>query len=1279
MSYGSWREIELAKEYRDRLLNGTQSFSTGVEEQLSKIASRATIFDIETGGLHPSSPIYEMGFMHGIGPKSTFTHEFVKPTVIGGKRTGEISPFTRDLIAKREAALQASGDLSGPFMDVLHNASTTQKQAGYKALSQLGNRDVWVQNLQHERSFINERIGAQHFENWGVKNRLQSFTRGSPTPGGGLYTTPLELKQTLGRASRATALGTLDTHLNAWEEVFTKGFAPELERSFNGTRVFDIMDLSKSVFAMAQNRGYMPKTGEIFTGTSVNTYANLMYGENELHTALADNVLQGQMVRDLAGAGYAMQKGEALPEHMQRFFGDLGKDLPEIKRRNTVKNIIDTYTNQQKFLLSKAQGKPDYELLKGARVRHSNRTLSLPVEVLDDNTGTYSRRKLQFFLRTKADPRMNPHEFSTDIEKVVRARAAREARSGIGVKVDYDAALAEARTRYIDAFEESVKAKVAGGATRAEALEHALSTHAPKMESLAQELSPRLVPSGAAPEVAEASMGSKFKNFLRENWKIGLVGAGALFAANLISSNDDDYNYIEGMKHAGISGASRKYNTDFGSGWRGIISFGEGALSKVMGRETGAVGFVYVKNSLEEVASVAEKACEARGVPWSDALANEIKFMHERAPDFNTVKGWEQFFAEQESKIDRYKRWSAEGEEGEWLEYAKDIEGLASEKEAFLKQVADAESKGLRPVFINSRAAKDYAKEHNLDPGQVLRGAIKHERDHQKHAGNSLSGRTGSLSEEAKEAFAKSGYSERSHQWFEEFSAHKTQYEHYPESLANDSIGQLLRSMDARGELGITPARARKIAIEQRAQAAILRKQAAEAQNRIQSNVEANVIPGMQEESPISGKKGIGAKLRKFFGFGSPWQGMSSQDIQGLRPFFEDISQEGLEQFARITSMDQGGDNGIRRSSRRSGFRIPTNIHGNSIMGMQEESPLTGRKGIGARMRKHYGFGSPWQGMRIFAEDILQEGLEQYSRHIARSHTLKDPFEGLNMGFQGSDIQDSTITDYSVEDADTVNVTLRGGREMTVRLAGIDAPEIEHENQPGRIWPNQPYGQEAKAKLEQILARQEQLRLAYNPDGSSSYGRTAGVLLGDNNTNINLQLVEAGAAASLPFGKRKDQIVNATDFNRAEQEALAAQRGMWNEEAWQISREMQMNSKRRITNTSYTDLGRLFRDFKTAAILNRMRNPDAEFSDMQAAGGKDDFNTIEGMKHGWIGASREANIKDFGSGYVIDRNKIPRTPTNLNAKSSLMSGHRAAVSQMRRNMNRYNVIGHHRG
>ena len=333
-------------------------------------------------------------------------------------------------------------------------------------------------------------------------------------------------------------------------------------------------------------------------------------------------------------------------------------------------------------------------------------------------------------------------------------------------------------------------------------------------------------------------------------------------------------------------------------------------------------------------------------------------------------------------------------------------------------------------------------------------------------------------------------------------------------------------------------------------------------------------------------------------------------------------------------------------------------------------------------------FGSPWQGLRVFASDLISDGGEQYILMKARESRRREKereeggenyIEGANPNFEGNSFATIDVNEFAVEDADTVNMFMSNGESISLRLAGIDAPEIMHDNDDGsRVWPDQPYGQAAKSRLEEILAQQNNIRAVIDPAATETYGRPVAMLIGDQGQNINLQLVREGMASSLPFGKRSSQITHATEFNRAEEDAAAAQQGMWSTEAWQAAREAQMNSKRKITHTSYTDLGRLFSNFKTSSVLMRMRNPDAEFSEMEASGDRSDFNTIEGLKHGWVGANRKANLVDFGSGYQIS-NSIPRVPASYTSKKRVIEGQYLANTQLRRSMKRENVVKHHRG
>lgn len=85
----------------------------------------------------------------------------------------------------------------------------------------------------------------------------------------------------------------------------------------------------------------------------------------------------------------------------------------------------------------------------------------------------------------------------------------------------------------------------------------------------------------------------------------------------------------------------------------------------------------------------------------------------------------------------------------------------------------------------------------------------------------------------------------------------------------------------------------------------------------------------------------------------------------------------------------------------------------------------------------------------------------------------------------------------SVGDGDTITVRNTNGQNITIRLACIDAPEL-----------NQPGGKESAQKLNALLPRGTAVRVI--PVDKDQYGRTVGVVFGSK--NINLQLLQEGQA-----------------------------------------------------------------------------------------------------------------------------------------------------------------------
>ena len=132
------------------------------------------------------------------------------------------------------------------------------------------------------------------------------------------------------------------------------------------------------------------------------------------------------------------------------------------------------------------------------------------------------------------------------------------------------------------------------------------------------------------------------------------------------------------------------------------------------------------------------------------------------------------------------------------------------------------------------------------------------------------------------------------------------------------------------------------------------------------------------------------------------------------------------------------------------------------------------------------------------------------------------------------------VTD--VVDGDTINV-LRGRRQETVRLIGVDTPETGRPDTPVQY-----YGPEAALFTRRALL-EKRVRLEFEVPGrpggaTDKYDRTLAYAFTDDGKNFNLEIIRQGfgrAYTKYPFRYQ-------AAFVKAEQAARKAGRGMWNKE-----------------------------------------------------------------------------------------------------------------------------------
>jgi len=136
-----------------------------------------------------------------------------------------------------------------------------------------------------------------------------------------------------------------------------------------------------------------------------------------------------------------------------------------------------------------------------------------------------------------------------------------------------------------------------------------------------------------------------------------------------------------------------------------------------------------------------------------------------------------------------------------------------------------------------------------------------------------------------------------------------------------------------------------------------------------------------------------------------------------------------------------------------------------------------------------------------------------------------------------------------VIDGDTIEVTLNG-RTESVRLIGIDTPEIHSENEP-EYFQGVPETREGEKCLEKWAEKStdyvekrldtENVRISYEGDRRDQYGRLrAHVYLPGSEDTLNYELVKKGYANVFPV-----EFEQREEFQEAEKRAIGKEQGLW--------------------------------------------------------------------------------------------------------------------------------------
>lgn len=273
-----------------------------------------------------------------------------------------------------------------------------------------------------------------------------------------------------------------------------------------------------------------------------------------------------------------------------------------------------------------------------------------------------------------------------------------------------------------------------------------------------------------------------------------------------------------------------------------------------------------------------------------------------------------------------------------------------------------------------------------------------------------------------------------------------------------------------------------------------------------------------------------------------------------------------------------------------------------SLIGFGYQEWLDAQEGMASQglakenRSKNTDFGSPYRGpvvsSQVFKDQEMLNAREKWLRqqygathydsnfglfgelspfHMRKGYSFIGQGEKVEAGYaglRGNNLVKVNLKDgwkLSVEDADTV-VLKRGGVTGAIssffgmndgysfRLAGIDAPELSHQGRSA-----QPYSEQAKAKLQEMLDNSKNTEVVFDPT-NITYGRMLAGVIGDDK-NLNLEMVKQGTVAHLPFGNPEKSIVDYDSMKRAEDRAYNSRRGLWNEPYFQAIHQIAGNSR----------------------------------------------------------------------------------------------------------------------
>jgi endonuclease YncB( thermonuclease family) len=416
-----------------------------------------------------------------------------------------------------------------------------------------------------------------------------------------------------------------------------------------------------------------------------------------------------------------------------------------------------------------------------------------------------------------------------------------------------------------------------------------------------------------------------------------------------------------------------------------------------------------------------------------------------------------------------------------------------------------------------------------------------------------------------------------------------------------------------------------------------------------------------------------------------------------------------------------------------------------STSGFQEQ-------GVGAAYRHQMtDFGSPYQGPvasdYIFQHQDLLSEREKYNRvafgarHYDPESTIGTYMSSFGFGSNRNAFKDSYISHrvryevpsegelidtagyeglkkgnllsldlskykISVEDADTITLKKRGvvnslsyffgtgPAPMSIRMAGIDAPETAHGNRAAM-----PLAYKSTDALKAMLSGDGTNVELLIDQANMTYGRTVGFVFADGQ-NLNLELLRQGQVAYLPFHGGKKNYYNPAIFSRTEKLAQGSNKQMWGRGYYQAYRDIVASSGSTVTFNTLVNPEKVVKSSSLMSASALMKSaedmgvytPDmaqeaAEIGDrFRRSNFKDDYKSPILFNHRSMGGKPELEQLKFESGQLMKmregpiRNKMSRKSGYGNLDKSLVLDSIGSTTSIfnKRRLSTYDTYGSER-